>query len=109
MGGSEMAYHSGTAGVIGWCCVAPAILWYSWIHFPLLLAVTIRYSIFRKFELEHTFRSHERKVQEMSAVDKLISYIKSITPEQADKIIRQMPRLIASAEEPCQPVPQKAS
>ena len=43
----------------------------------------------------------------MTNVEKLIDYIKNLTPEQADKIICQMPRLIALVEEPCQPDPQK--
>ena len=45
----------------------------------------------------------------MTNVEKLIDYITSLTPEQADKIIHQMPLLIASLEESFQPVPQKAS
>ena len=42
-----MAYHSGTAGVLGWCCGTPAILWHSWLHFPLILIVATHYNIFR--------------------------------------------------------------
>lgn len=36
----------------------------------------------------------------MTNVEALIDYIKHLTTEQADKIIRQMPRLISSIEEP---------
>ena len=43
----------------------------------------------------------------MSAVETLIDYIKTLTPEQVDRIIHQMPRLIASVEEPLQPGPPK--
>ena len=39
----------------------------------------------------------------MNTVEQLIDFIKNLTPEQADKIIRQMPRLIALTEEPSQP------
>lgn len=39
----------------------------------------------------------------MKANEKLIDFIKGLTPEQAEKIIRQMPRLIASIEEPSRP------
>ena len=45
----------------------------------------------------------------MSNVEELIEFIKGLTPEQADKIIRQMPLLISSVAEPCQPDPLKAS
>ena len=44
----------------------------------------------------------------MTNVEKLIDYIKTLTPEQADKVIRQMPRLTALAEEPFRPDPQSA-
>lgn len=47
--------------------------------------------------------TRKEKVGFMSAIDTLISFIKTLTPEQADKIIRQMPRLIALTEEPSQP------
>ena len=43
----------------------------------------------------------------MSTIETLIDYIKTLTPEQAEKIIRQMPRLIASVEEPSLPVLRK--
>ena len=43
----------------------------------------------------------ERRI--MSTIEKLVDYIKTLTPEQAEKIIRQMPRLIASVEEPSLP------
>ena len=39
----------------------------------------------------------------MSTIEKLIDYIKTLTPEQAEKLTRQMPRLIASTVEPSQP------
>ena len=42
----------------------------------------------------------------MNQVEQLIDFIKNLTPEQAEKIIRQMPELISSVEEPCQPDPQ---
>lgn len=42
-------------------------------------------------------------------VDELISFIKSLTPEQVEKIIRQMPELISLTEELCQPDRPKAS
>ena len=47
---------------------------------------------------------HQRKEsQPMNTVEQLIDFIKKLTPEQADKIIRQMPRLTALTEEPSQP------
>lgn len=45
----------------------------------------------------------------MTNVEKLIDYIKTLTPEQADKIICQMPQLLASLEASFPPAPQKAS
>ena len=45
----------------------------------------------------------------MSDTEKLISYIMSLTPEQADKIIRQIPRLTALLEESLQPCPPEQS
>ena len=45
----------------------------------------------------------------MSNVEELIEFIKELTPEQADKIIRQMPLLISSVAELSQPDPQIAS
>ena len=45
----------------------------------------------------------------MSNVEELIEFIKTLTPEQTDKIIRQMQLLTSSIAEPCQPAPQKAS
>ena len=45
----------------------------------------------------------------MNNVEELIDFIKNLTPEQAEKIIRQMPELISSTEAPCQPVHPKAS
>lgn len=55
----------------------------------------------------HNHRPGWKEKPRMTNVDKLIDYIKNLTPEQADKIICQMPRLIALVEEPCQPDPQK--
>ena len=51
----------------------------------------------------------ERSRRVMSTIEKLIDFIKELTPEQAEKIIRQMPRLIASVEEPSRPDPQIAA
>ena len=47
--------------------------------------------------------------QRMRNVEELIDYLKHLTPEQSDKLIRQMPKLLSSVEELLQPVPQKAS
>ncbi len=60
--------------------------------------------------MEHMFVAKcERSTQIMSDTEKLISYILTLTPEQADKIIRQMPRLIALREESSQPCPPEQS
>ena len=42
----------------------------------------------------------------MSNVEELIEFIKELTPEQTDKIIRQMQVLISSAAELSQPAHQ---
>lgn len=36
----------------------------------------------------------------MSAIDQLISYIIKLTPEQADKVLKHLPRLVALLDEP---------
>lgn len=36
----------------------------------------------------------------MSAVDKLVSYILKLTPEQAEKLVRHLPRLVTLLDEP---------
>lgn len=60
--------------------------------------------------MEHMFVAKcERSTQIMSDTEKLISYILTLTPEQADKIIRQMPRLTALLEESSQPCPPEQS
>lgn len=35
----------------------------------------------------------------MSAIDQLLTYIRSLTPEQAEKVLRHLPRLVALLEE----------
>ncbi len=35
----------------------------------------------------------------MSAIDQLLTYIRSLTPEQVDKVLRHLPRLVALLEE----------
>lgn len=42
----------------------------------------------------------------MTAVEQLVSFVENLTEEQVEKIIRQMPRLIAlleASEQPCLP------
>lgn len=41
----------------------------------------------------------------MSATDKLMAYINNLTPEQVDKIMNQLPRLISLIEESAPPYP----
>lgn len=43
----------------------------------------------------------------MSAVDNLISYIKNLTPDQVDKAVSLLPRVISAISEQAQPDPQK--
>lgn len=45
----------------------------------------------------------------MNDTERLISYILTLTPEQADKIIRQLPQLTALLEESLQPYPSEQS
>ena len=51
---------------------------------------------------------YERRVP-MSAVNELISYIDSLTPEEINKIISQLPRLTSLLEESSQLCPQGQS
>lgn len=55
---------------------------------------------------EHSFPD-ERMGSRMSAVDELIKYILSLTPEQVNKVVSQIPRLTELLEEPSQPCPQE--
>lgn len=41
----------------------------------------------------------------MSATDKLMAYINTLTPEQIDKIINELPRLTSLLEESVPPDP----
>ena len=41
----------------------------------------------------HTFAPGRKEKIRMSDTDKLISYILSLTPEQVDKVVSQIPRL----------------
>lgn len=43
----------------------------------------------------------------LSAVDTLISYIRTLTPEQVNEAVSQFPRLISALAEQAPPVPQK--
>ena len=45
----------------------------------------------------------------MTNVEKLIDFITTLTPEEADKLICEMPQLLASFEASFPPAPQKAS
>lgn len=51
----------------------------------------------------------EGSTQDMTNVDKLITYILTLTPEQADKVIRQLPRLTELLAESLQPCLQEQS
>ncbi len=54
---------------------------------------------------EHRFAPLERSFA-MSAVDKLISYISTLTPEQIEKLVNQLPRLTALLSEQVPPYPR---
>lgn len=43
----------------------------------------------------------------MSDTEKLMNYILSLTPEQVDKVVSQLPRLTELLEESLQPCPQE--
>ena len=45
----------------------------------------------------------------MSAIDKLLAYIDTLTPDQVDKILNQLPRLTSLLEESNQSYPQGQS
>jgi len=51
----------------------------------------------------------EGSTQDMTNVDKLITYILTLTPEQADKVIRQLPLLTELLAESLQPCLQEQS
>ena len=36
----------------------------------------------------------------MSAIDQLLTYIRSLTPEQVEKVLRHLPKLVAMLDEP---------
>ena len=62
------------------------------------------YALFRIFD-ENGCSQHIRKESaKMSAVDKLVSYILELTPEQVDKVVSQLPRLtelLSGSSQPC--------
>lgn len=43
----------------------------------------------------------------LTAVDNLVSYINTLTPEQIEKAITQLPQLLSAIAEQVQPAPQK--
>ena len=55
--------------------------------------------------MKHMFGAKsERSTQAMSKIDQLISYILTLTPEQVDKVVSQIPRLtelLAESSQPC--------
>ncbi len=61
-------------------------------------------SFFSRTNVPIPLRKENKK---MSAVDKLISYIMTLTPEQVDKVVNQLPRLSALLGESDQPCHQE--
>lgn len=108
-----MAYHSGRRGCSGGAAALPLVLYLKFLIFRMWQKVLP----IQKYFCRITFRTFVlikpmprlRGETSMTKVEELIDFIKNLTPEQAEKIIRQMPELISSAEEPCQPVHPKAS
>lgn len=62
---------------------------------------------FQNFGMERTFHSLRKESAKMSAVDQLVTYIRNLTPEQMNKVVNQIPRLISVFGEPKPPVPLK--
>ena len=55
--------------------------------------------------MEQVFYPSKRKDEKatMTAIDELVKYILNLTPEQADKVVSQLPRLSLLLEEPSRP------
>ena len=107
--GQKTAYHPSGWGAFRWCCGAPhpLILTFTDLFF-LVFANCLAISGWFLYDSHKNNRSYSKPSSQkgkpaMSTVEQLIDFIKNLTPEQAEKIIRQMPRLIASTEEPSQP------
>ena len=100
-----MAYHSGTAGVL---MVVLRYSRYSVLVFMDTLSIAfsschiIHY--FQNIGSERVFRSLRKESANMSAVDQLVTYIRNLTPEQMNKVVNQLPRLISVFGEPKPPV-----
>ena len=55
---------------------------------------------FQNIGSEHMFQPIRKESINMSAVDKLVSYILKLTPEQAEKLVCHLPELVTSLGEP---------
>ena len=59
------------------------------------------------FLREHRFARLERSLYFKMEENKLLSYISTLTPEQIEKLVKELPRLISLLQEqapPCPPV-----
>ena len=63
------------------------------------------YNVFRIIFLANTGSPLLKGEHTMSAVDKLISYVSSLSPEQIEKIVNQIPRLTSLLSEQAPPCP----
>ena len=74
--------------------------------FPLLSRIFMVYNNFRTF-VPNIRLPRRKENHQMSKVDQLISYILTLTPEQADKLVSQIPRLNELLSKSSQPCPQE--
>ena len=64
------------------------------------------YNVFRNIFYERRFAYLKGACCTMNENNKLLSYIYTLTPEQIEKLVNQLPRLISllqAKDQPCQP------
>ena len=69
------------------------------VTLSIVLNVAVRYSIFRKFELEHTFLIHAKGKCKMSAVNRLIKLLRETPNTYTDYLKRAIIETILGASD----------
>ena len=96
--------------VLGRSLISPDLLQFSeyaqWVKFLLRRPESYCRIVFRTFVPIFAQAKGEAR---MTAVDQLIKYILTLTPEQVDKVVNQIPRLIELLSESSQPCPPEQS
>ena len=107
-----MAYHPGCEGDNGGAAASSQFYEFqARKQFPLLSRLFIVYNDFRTL-IPNDCSPQRKGDAKMSAVDTLVKYILTLTPEQVDKVVSQLPRLtglLSESSQPCLQEPSKQS